>query len=674
MLQLLLKPGLKVFGQLNLSRKFILIFILYLFPVGYTAYYAVTKHKIDIDATQQEISYIRLIDQFKPIFVNMAKSRGLTNAFLNGDSSAQSQIAGIGSLVENQLKFVQSHSAYSDLSNQQKNTISQLSSEWSSLKISATKLTVEESFSKHTDLISKTHNITKSILEQSTLMTDPEVHTSFLINSFVYELPSLIEIAGQTRGMGAGVAAKGEFNSETFIALSNFYKQLTVNLAVVNHSFEGAVKSEPGLSELNSDLANFSRAISNFIETTNSKLLEPDQVSISSQAYFAAGTQAIEKTISLYDATFKSLTKALLQREKNIAMEVWMNILSSIALILGAIYLFACFSQNMLDSINRIKNSVNAVAEGDLTTQVEMPSNDEMKAIGSDINTMVENTKSLVTKVLSATNDLVDTATKNSQSAATTNERINQQNIEVEQVATAMNQMSATVQEVADNAEQTASSTASADKDAKAGYHIVESTTQSIAELAKELEQASNSINELQSDVNSIGSVLDVIQGIADQTNLLALNAAIEAARAGESGRGFAVVADEVRTLASKTQESTEEIRHMIDKLKDSAKTSVAAIDSGNEKSQTTVEDAERAGEALKQISESVGHISLMGEQIASAATEQSTVAEEINRSVMSVKGISELTGEASKESAENSRFLDDIAKNLKTLVAQFKI
>ena len=674
MLQFLLKPGLEVISRLTIAQKFLLIFILYLFPVGYVAYYALTKHTTAINSTVEEINHLKLIDTFKPLFINIAKSRGLTNAYLNGNQAARSSISSVQANIDSQFSAITNHQHFNQLLPALKNEISNVSSDWAKLKLESANLKPEESFERHSKLVMEVHSAMKSIREQSTLMIDSEIHTSFLISSFVSELPLIIEITGQTRGMGSGVAAKGSFSADTFIALSNYHKQLIRTRDAVKRSFAGAFSSHLELSSLQISYDSFIQSVNELLNTTNDKLIVPDKIEISSDAYFSQGTQVIEKAIQLYDTTYRQLQQSLEQRKSDTEEEILINIISSIALILGAIYLFVCFSKNILGSINRIKKCVNQVADGDLTAKVDIQSRDEMKTIGVDINKMIENTKSLVCKVLTATNDLVETANQNNQSASTTSERISQQNIEVEQVATAMNQMSATVQEVANNAEQTASSTASADKDSKAGYRIVQSTITSISELAQELSNASSSINELQASVDGIGSVLDVIQGIADQTNLLALNAAIEAARAGESGRGFAVVADEVRTLASKTQESTEEIRHMIDKLKTSASLSVKAMSSGNEKSQETVGDAQKAGEALKQISESVGHISLMGEQIASAATQQTSVADEINRSIMSVKEISELTGNAAQDSAQNSQFLNDVAGNLKALVAQFKV
>lgn len=674
MLKLLLKPGIQIINQLSIVKKFVLIFILYLIPVAYIGHYAVTKHQKAITATQNEIQALKLINLFKPVFINIAKSRGLTNAWLNGNTSAQKKLQQTYANVDNQLQTILANKIYlSSLSDKTRSEFNDIKQQWQQLKSNAQQLSAEESFTQHSMLIKKVHTLILSIMELSPLLTDSEVHTSFLIRTFVEEIPKIIEVTGQTRGMGAGIAAKKSFSSDTFIGLSNYYKQLILIKQSLSHSFISALGIDQSLSVLESVHQDAERKLSEFLDVTKNKLLDPETIQVSSDEYFSLGTQVIQLSSLLFDKTYQEIQIALEKREANIKFEVLINISSSLLLVLSAIYLFASFYYGMLDSITRIETCVNTVADGDLTTNIEIQSNDEMKHIGSNINRMIEHTKALVNKVHLATNDLVETASDNNRSASATSERIYQQNVEVEQVATAMNEMSATVQEVAANAEQTAQSTASADRDAKAGYQILQSSIRSINELADELEGASDSINDLQNNVKGISSVLDVIQGIADQTNLLALNAAIEAARAGESGRGFAVVADEVRTLASKTQESTEEIRQMIQKLQESASHSVKAMLSGNEKSQKTVVDAQDAGKALKQISESVGHISLMGEQIASASTQQSSVAEEINKSIMSVKDISELTGQSAKDSAENSQFLDTVAKNLKELLAKFK-
>jgi len=674
MFKLLISPGIYFISKISIAKKFIVIFALYLIPVGYVAHYAINNHVASLDATEQEIDRIELIKSFQPIFTNMAKTRGLTNAYLNGNLAVKSKITNAISKADNQISQIASHSEYARLPSIVKSDFETIVNDWQRLISKSQTMKSDESFAAYSELIDRTGSLMSSIMESSSLFTDPQHHTAFLIKMMVQDLPALANIAGKVRGIGAGIATKGSFDNDTFVALTNNNKQLEQQRSLMAHNFQAAVSYGKDLSDLSDRFIQVDRDLSEFINMTSSRILEADNITVAGDRYFSQGTDVIGSLLVLYDETYRSLSDLIQTRKNEIQSEILLNISSSILLVLAAMYLFASVYSNMLDSISRIEKCVNAVAEGNLTLSVHVNSEDEMKAIGNNINAMVENTKSLVQEVLLSTNELVNNASENRASANTTNRQIEQQNIEVEQVATAMNQMSATVQEVANNAEETAVSTNQADKESKAGLAIVQQTIQSISELAGELSNASGSINELQEDVKSIGSVLDVIQGIADQTNLLALNAAIEAARAGESGRGFAVVADEVRTLASKTQESTEEIRKMIDKLQLSASSSVRAIDSGNKKSEGTVSNATEAGSALQKISESVAHISLMGEHIASAATEQTTVAEEINKSVMQVKDISESTGEAAKQSAQNSNSLNEVANKLQTLVSKFSV
>ncbi len=217
-----------------------------------------------------------------------------------------------------------------------------------------------------------------------------------------------------------------------------------------------------------------------------------------------------------------------------------------------------------------------------------------------------------------------------------------EQKDEVDKVATAMTEMSATVHEVARNATEAAEAAQRADEETTKGKMVVSQAIEAIDLLANEVNDAAQVIHRLEQDSDEIGAVLDVIRGIAEQTNLLALNAAIEAARAGEQGRGFAVVADEVRTLAQRTQQSTQEIQNMIERLQSGAQDAVKAMEQGRSRAQVGVEQAAEAGTSLETIAQAVGTISDMNTQIATAAEEQSVVAEEINLNIVSISDMAD--------------------------------
>jgi methyl-accepting chemotaxis protein len=230
------------------------------------------------------------------------------------------------------------------------------------------------------------------------------------------------------------------------------------------------------------------------------------------------------------------------------------------------------------------------------------------------------------------------------------------------------------VERVARNAVDASQAARSADQEAQSGRKVVDEVVAAIDELATEVGNSSQMILSLKDNAEQIGSVLDVIRGIAEQTNLLALNAAIEAARAGEQGRGFAVVADEVRTLASRTQESTEEIQAMIEKLQQGANAAVSAMQSGQQKTENTVQRAGSAGDALGAITEAVSRIAEMNAHIAHAAEEQSTVARDINRNVSEIHGLSSEAVNGAEMAAEASQALQTMAEELQQVIREFRI
>jgi methyl-accepting chemotaxis protein len=346
---------------------------------------------------------------------------------------------------------------------------------------------------------------------------------------------------------------------------------------------------------------------------------------------------------------------------------------SALALLVGLIAAWV-ITRLIVGPLRSVIRVAQQIAAGDLSATVEVTRRDEIGQLMQAMQQMGAGLSSIVSGLQAGIEQLASSAQSLSAVTEQTNLEVSSQKEETEQVATAMNQMTATVHDVARNAEEAAQAAQTADDKVESGQVVVRQSMARIEQLADSASSASSSIESLSAEIQNIGTVLSVIKSVAEQTNLLALNAAIEAARAGEQGRGFAVVADEVRALAKRTQQSTEEIERLVSALRSAAQASVHQIQSSGELVKLAVSDALQTESALGSIAAAVSLIQQMNQQIAAAAEEQSSVAEEINRSVTSIRASADQSSLAMQGNAASSIELAQLGVELKGMVGHFRL
>ncbi len=359
-----------------------------------------------------------------------------------------------------------------------------------------------------------------------------------------------------------------------------------------------------------------------------------------------------------------------------IAATLWAILGVGVVVLLLIVAVASLISGRIVAPLSSTAHAMRDIAEGegDLTRRLESRNADEVGEVTDGFNTFAAKIHTLVTEVKEGVTDLTSATSQMEGVVHNTHEDANLQRVETQQVAAAIHEMVAAVQQVAGNAAEAAQAAASADVRTVDGQQLVNSTIETVTDLANDVNEVGGAIEELDTYTDQITGVVNVIKDIAEQTNLLALNAAIEAARAGEQGRGFSVVADEVRTLATRTQVSTEEIQQMIDRLLAGVSTAVSVIERSKEKAVSTVEQAQAAGSALAEITGAVNTISEMNTQIASAAEQQTAVAEEISSSVHSIAEIADRSaGQADQLSGTTSE-MGQLEQRLNVLIQQFRV
>ena len=501
-----------------------------------------------------------------------------------------------------------------------------------------------------------------------------------------------------------------------------YLKQMTAVARAIRYGMEDGAAAEQGFKREHAVYEEFGQTLNNEVAETRATLVEllsmtsdADPMHVEEVTYISEQVELIAHDVEKYEAltteVFAKLEEGHINHAKRLAAEadevaaelgelvhmidehvsaaviasvdaiheaedllVEDLIISAVISILVAVGIGFWISLSIRKSLDSTNKSINHIIENrDLSVRVP-ESKDELGQMAGNFNQMLTEFHGVLGEMTAASTQLAAAAEELSAVTEESSAGVQKQSSETDQVATAMNEMSASMSEVASNTASVSQAANHADQQAGEGREIVLQSIDVIRELASEVDKASEVISELSVDSQNIGSVMDVIIDIAEQTNLLALNAAIEAARAGEQGRGFAVVADEVRTLAQRTQESTLDIRKTIERLQSRAESAVQVMQVGKEKAEQGVSASSQAEESLASINTAVTTINDMVTQTASATEEQSAVAEEINRSLVSIRDVSSEVSVGAGQTAQASNDIAQLATNLQGMVARFKL
>lgn len=382
--------------------------------------------------------------------------------------------------------------------------------------------------------------------------------------------------------------------------------------------------------------------------------------------------ETLEKLVAHHEATITNTSQNLIEDANS--TKALVTGLLMLGLVIG-LTISLLITQLIFKPIRNAVATMQDIAngEGDLMRQLEKKGNDELGLLAESFNLFVGKIRKLIQQTAQSTESVMDAVAQTSDNTSQINQRIQKQEKDTNQVATAMNQMASCISDIAKNASVAEEATKAASSEALTGCTIVKQTAEAVQALANEVELAEESILGVEQESLRIGSVLDVIRNIAEQTNLLALNAAIEAARAGEQGRGFAVVADEVRSLANRTHQSTGEIESMILALQNGTQQAVSVMAAGRERVDKRILQATDALKSLSEISKAIDTINEMNTQIATAAEEQCSVAEEINRNISNISENSKQTSLRAKDTSDTADNLGSLASELQHIVRQFK-
>jgi methyl-accepting chemotaxis protein len=453
----------------------------------------------------------------------------------------------------------------------------------------------------------------------------------------------------------------------------DLYSDFKKNMSQLNSQDKAQVSDIQKIETQARDYFSLAKSLSNgMLEGTLDQGNIPRSVSQMNVALETLKSSLVKFKDERYSTFTNTLSEADVEAQNTLSVGLGIAIASILFMALTAYIVISMLNRNIQVVLNSLKNI--AEGEGDLTRRIDQQSKDEIGELAFWVNSFLDKLQNTIGNVVSVIPALTKVSVDMAQEIKLTKDRAYEQSDSATQVADSVQNMISTGGDVAQHASKAAAEAGDANQTAQNGQEIVNKTVQSINNLASEVEQTAVVIAQLEQDTGNIDSILEVIKGVAEQTNLLALNAAIEAARAGENGRGFAVVADEVRTLASRTQESTQEIQTVIEKLQTAAQSAVNVMKTGQDQASQSVQQAEMTGDSLREITDKVQSILTMNEGIATSTEAQQHSSESMHNHIIAMSASAGKIVESSENIDGLSDDLANVSDQLQTICKQFKV
>jgi methyl-accepting chemotaxis protein len=672
-----LYPAIALMNRLSFGMKFSLISVLFFLPMLVTNYYLVRDSYRQFVGTQVALSSLDLLGDSLSLRRDLESYADLLkiNEIIGQSGQAGDLNSRIGQLQSSLNTTLQRLTPVVRDAEQ----VEEFNSKRDELIAGLQALQKESSLQGKTVLARKLQGsaqvFIKLVAGQAGLSQDRQREVRQMTELVTVVTPMVTALLSEGRATGSYSLGQGFLNS----AASTEFDELLLELEKIHAEYglnlQEALGASAGARSALQNQADASRAtLKDSALLFEDKVVVADTLEMPWQQFYDQVSAQMGKTYAFNDAVLAFLDQQLQERLQDNRGQMMLLAAALLAVFLLIVYLYSGFYVSIRATLKSLGGVMGQVAAGDMTVSFKAQSQDELGELGQVFNETVRKIRHLIERVGHTVTEVERQADRVELVSGESNQAVAGQRNQIEQVATAMNQMSATAQEVARSAAAAVGSAQSVNSETVNGRALVESQVGSIQRLAGEIDQSVAVINQLANDSASISQVLDVIKGIAEQTNLLALNAAIEAARAGEQGRGFAVVADEVRNLAKRTQQSTEEIEKMISKLQGGVGAAVKTMSVSHQMADGTVSESGKVQLALENILAAVGMIVDQNQQIAAAAEEQTAVAHDIDKNIVEINHAGERTAQGASQTEQASRELSEQVSHLKQLIGAFRV